>query len=126
MSSFFSTLYLGLFLPAVALLYWLTPQRHRWKLLLAASWFFFWSISGKLLVYLMLSTFSIHHFGLWMTSVLNERTGVLKEAEKSEKKAIKARYQSKLRALMAFFSLFSASFRTPVLSFRTEVIQRPK
>ena len=101
MSSFFSTLYLGLFLPAVAGLYRLFPQRHRWKLLLCASYLFFWSVSGKLLGYLVLSTFSIHHFGLWMTSVLEDRSAALKEVEKNEKKAVKALYQRRLRTVMA-------------------------
>ena len=105
MSSFFSTLYLGLFLPAVAGLYRLFPQRHRWKLLLCASYIFFWSVSGKLLIYLVLSTFSIHHFGLWMTSVLDERSAALKEVEKSEKKAVKALYQRRLRTIMVLAAL---------------------
>ena len=100
MASYCSVLFLGLFLPAVVGLYWLAPQKHRWKVLLIASYAFFWSISGKLLVYLVLSTFSIHHFGLWMMTVQEEKKQALSEAEKSEKKAIKARFQLRLRNIV--------------------------
>ncbi|WP_277408236.1 hypothetical protein [Lacrimispora xylanisolvens] len=36
-----SILYLFIFLPGVMLLYQLAPGRHRYKVLLAASWLFF-------------------------------------------------------------------------------------
>lgn len=100
MTSYYSILYLGFFLPAVVGLYWLTPQRHRWKLLLVASYLFFWSFSGKLLVYLVVSTFSIHHFGLWMMMVMDEKKAAMAEVERSERKPIKARYQQKLRRIV--------------------------
>ncbi len=100
MSSYCSLAYLGLFLPIVMVLYQLTPQKHRWKTLLAASYLFFWTISGKLVMFLIFSTCSIHHFGLWMTLVQEEKKGKLAEAEKSEKKQIKGVYQRKLRGIV--------------------------
>lgn len=45
-----------LFLPAILLLYQLTAVKFRWVLLLAADYVFFWMISGKLIVYLLLAT----------------------------------------------------------------------
>ena len=66
-------LYAAVFLPLTILIYNIVPQKHRWKVLLIASYIFFWSISGKLIIYLLLSTLSIHHFGLWLTSLQNER-----------------------------------------------------
>ena len=48
MASYCSLLYVGVFLPAVVLCYALMPQRHRGKVLLAASYLFFWLVSGKL------------------------------------------------------------------------------
>jgi alginate O-acetyltransferase complex protein AlgI len=62
-----SLLYLLGFLPTVLLLYLLLPQRHRWKLLLAASYVFFFLLSRKLIVYLLVSTISIHGIGLWLS-----------------------------------------------------------
>ena len=41
MTSYFSLLYLLVFLPAVTLLYQILPQKHRWKVLLGASYLFF-------------------------------------------------------------------------------------
>ena len=100
MTSYFSLLYLLVFLPAVTLLYHILPQKHRWKVLLGASYLFFWSVSGKLLVFLVFSTCSIHYFGLWMSNLQNERDRLLSEAEKQEKKAVKAKYQKKLRQIV--------------------------
>ncbi len=102
MQSYCSLIYLGIFLPAVMLVYSLMPQKHRRKVLLLASYVFFWLVSGKLLVYLLMSTLSIHHFGLWMASIINEKKSVLAQAEKSEKKEIKARYQRQLRGVVTF------------------------
>ena len=93
MTSYFSLLYLLVFLPAVTLLYQILPQKHRWKVLLGASYLFFWSVSGKLLLFLVFSTCSIHYFGLWMSIVQNERDRLLSEAEKQSKKSIKEKYQ---------------------------------
>ncbi len=100
MTSYFSLLYLLVFLPAVTLLYQILPQKHRWKVLLGASYLFFWSVSGKLLLFLVFSTCSIHYFGLWMSIVQNERDRLLSEAEKQAKKSIKAKYQKKLRQIV--------------------------
>lgn len=100
MTSYFSLAYLGLFLPAVILLYSILPQKHRWKVLLGASYLFFWSISGKLLLYLVYSTCSIHYFGIWMNAIQSERDRLLLETEKQNKKAVKANYQRKLRQIV--------------------------
>lgn len=95
MSYSLSTYYV-LFLPITVLVYQLTPQRHRWKALLLASYFFFWSISGKLLVFLLLSTVSIHHFGLWMDCVMTEQKAATRGLPRPERKKIKAEYQSRI------------------------------
>lgn len=82
-------LFLLVFLPVVMLVYQLVPQKHRWKVLLAGSYVFFWSISGNLLVFLLLSTFSIHHFGLWLDAVRNDEDARIKAAEKPDRKALR-------------------------------------
>lgn len=74
MTSYCSLLYLAVFLPAVVLVHRILPQRLRWAALLAASYAFFWSVSGKLLVFLLVSTVSIHYFGLWLASSSNAAT----------------------------------------------------
>lgn len=70
--------------------------------LLAASYLFFWSISGKLLVYIVFSSLSIHHFGLWFSHLnqqLNEEKMTMdKKAYKTAEKA----FNTKKRYILIF------------------------
>ena len=59
MTSYFSILFLCGFLPFVIVLYCAMPKRWRWSVLLGASYLFFWCVSGKLLVFALVSTVSI-------------------------------------------------------------------
>lgn len=102
MASYCSLLYVGIFLPAVVLCYAVVPQRHRGKVLLAASYASFWSVSGKLIVFLLASSFSLHHFGLWLTHVQEERDRMLAAADKAERKAVRAAFQRRLRRILLF------------------------
>ena len=70
--------YLALFLPLTILIYSIMPKKHRAKVLLLASYIFFWSISRKLIVYVWASTLSIFGFGKWLEAVQNKRNEVLK------------------------------------------------
>lgn len=94
--------YYFVFLPLTVLLYQLAPQRHRWKVLLVASYFFFWSISRNLLIYLLLSTCSIHHFGLWLDSIQQERDAAAKAVPRAERKAMKAEYNRRQQKVITF------------------------
>lgn len=95
-----SLLYLFVFLPGVLAAYHFAPQRHRPKVLLLASYLFFLSLSGKLLVYLLFSTLSIHHMGLWLGSCKAE--GELKLLTAEDRKAVKAVYAGKRRRILWF------------------------
>ena len=86
MKSYVAPLYLLVFLPAVVFLYNIVPKKLRPVVLLLASYLFFWSISGKLILFLLISTFSIHHFGLWMSSLQEERNRILAETERPKRK----------------------------------------
>lgn len=66
MNSYYSAAYMALFLPLTVLMYQLMPQKKRWLVLLAASYLFFYAISGKLVLFILFSSFSIHHIGLWL------------------------------------------------------------
>ena len=101
MTSYVSILYLLIFLPAV-LVYNVLPKKYRPIILLLASYAFFWSISRKLLVFLLVSTVSIHHIGLWLTAVQSERNDVLAKTERSGKKAVKALYIRRQRWIVFF------------------------
>ena len=93
LTSFFSFDYIVIFLPICLLIYALTPQKARRYMLLALSFGFYWLVSGKLIIYLLLSIFSAHYFGLWLDRIISKRTEALKEAEKEQRKEIKKAYQ---------------------------------
>lgn len=88
-----SVLFLFVLLPISVLLYQLVPQRHRWKVLLLISYLFFYSISGKLLGYLLLSTISMYYFGLWLGKCKTDYNEQRRTSE--NKKALKVSYGKK-------------------------------
>lgn len=98
--SYCSPEYFLILLPIAVLLYGITPKKHKPKMLIFLSYAFFWMISNKLLLYLIASTFSIHHFGLWMNNIKQERDEVLKETEKENKKEVKEKYKKKERRVL--------------------------
>lgn len=101
LTSFFSFDYIVIFLPICLLIYILTPQKARRYMLLALSFGFYWLVSGKLIIYLLLSIFSAHYFGLWLDRIISKRTEALKEAEKEQRKEIKKAYQRRSRGVLA-------------------------
>lgn len=91
-----------LLLLVTAVLYACLPQKMRRYVLLLSSYVFFFSISGKLLIYLLFSTLSVHHIGLWLSDVQNECSTRTKKLERDERKALNAVYNKKQRSIMAF------------------------
>lgn len=100
LTSFFSLEYLAFFLPLAILGYSLTPRVLKRYALLLGSLGFFFLISGKLVVYLILTAFSSWGFGLWLGSVQEQKNAAVKAAEKSQRKEIRARYTRRSRTVM--------------------------
>ena len=73
MDSYFSVICLGLFVPVTVIVYQIAPRRARPFVLLAASYLFFWSLSGALLAFLLLSTVSVWAVGLALGALLDVR-----------------------------------------------------
>ena len=73
LTSYFSPLYLVLFLPVVLVVYSVLPQKGRRWWLLAASYGFFWLISGGLAVYLLVSTAVMYWVGKRLTAIQQEQ-----------------------------------------------------
>ena len=88
LSSYFSVQYLVLLLPATVGLYAVLPQKPRRVVLLLASYLFFWAISGKLIAYLLFSTLSVHHIGLWLEVSKQNGTATWPPPPKEERKAV--------------------------------------
>ena len=97
--------YLVLLLPLTIIIYNIFPQKHRWKVLLLSSYIFFWTISGKLIIYLLVATGIIYVTGLWLNAKQEERNKILQTTPKEEKKAIKAKYVKKQRVIITLTSI---------------------
>lgn len=101
MNSYCSLAYLCVFLPLVVIAYAVMPQRHRWKVLLAASYVFFWYFSQKLLIFIVASTLSIHHTGLWLEDIAAACKNETAALPREERKAVRARYDRQKRRVLA-------------------------
>ena len=106
-SSYFSLAFLVIFLPITVGLYGVLPQMGRRLVLLGASYVFFWAISGKLLVYLLLATLLIHYFGLWLAEIQRRSDALVAAGEKADRRRLRRQAQTRERAVMAlaFLSL---------------------
>ena len=100
MNSYFSIAVIGAFLPAVVLVYALAPRRVRPVVLLAASYLFFWSISGALLVFLLVSTVSVWALGLLLGRLQTRRRGAL-AVPGCDRKACRRFYRRAMRGVVA-------------------------
>ena len=89
MTSFFAPTFFVLFLPFSVIGYSLTPDKLKKYFLLIASYVYFWLVSGTLLVYLLLTTLSMHYFGLWLDRIQAKMKSVLSETEKDNRKNVK-------------------------------------
>ena len=94
--SYFSILYIVAFLPIVLVAYQVVAQRLRWAVLLVASYAFFWAISSKLIVFILISTVSVYLAGRKMGALFSERDALIAQ-DKTRKKELKKLYQKKAR-----------------------------
>ncbi len=106
LSSYFSIQYLIVLLPITILLYAILSQKLRRLVILLSSYVFFWAISGKLIAYLIISTFAVHYIGIWISSIQTDCDRLVSSAIKEKRKEIKAQYIKYQRAVLAFGVLF--------------------
>lgn len=100
MTSFFSVAFMVGFLPASLLAYSICPRKYKRYGLLLINFVFYWLISGKLIVYLFGSIFSMHWFGLWLDSENLKMKSALSETDKEHKKEIKGFYVKRKRQII--------------------------
>lgn len=127
-STYFSISYILLLFSAIGF-YACSPQKMRRWVLLVFSYLFFYAVSGKLLLYLIFSTFSVHHIGLWLSTVQNENSELVKNLEKEQKKALTAKNLKKQRLIMTFavfihIGLLALLKYTPFITTNVNVIFR--
>ena len=92
LTSFFSLLFLGVFLPAAVVLYSLTPKKWKKYALLVASLGFFRLVSGELVLYLLGSILLTWGFGLWLGRLHRDRDAAVKAALREDRKALKRKF----------------------------------
>ena len=94
-------LFLLVFLPGTILIYNIVPKKQRGIVLLLASYIFFFSISGKLIIYLLATTLLIYISGLVIQKIKIKMRNSTKELNKEEKKQVVAIYQKKQMIVVA-------------------------
>lgn len=97
LTSFFSSQYLVLFLPAVILMYAVLPKKAKKYGLLLASLGFYLVISRRFIIYLLLNILSVWLFGLGLDWMHQRRDAEVKAAEKPQRKAIKQKWLTRSR-----------------------------
>ena len=88
--SYTSYFYLLFFLGVLVALYYLIPLKKRWLVLLGGSYFFYWMASGKMIVFLLITTVSVYLGALAMEGEQQAFDSVCKSLKKEERKARKA------------------------------------
>lgn len=83
------------------LLYYIFPIKYRWTVLLAASVFFYASLSGWLILYLIFSTLVIFFSGLIIQKYNDQFLLKKNGLEKSERKTLKAAFKKKKKIIVA-------------------------
>lgn len=110
MSSYFDLLYAFVFLPLTVLIYAIVPKKHKYIILLLASFLFFILISKQLVVFLILSIISIYLGARRLTKLDKELESKLSTLEKEEKKPLKEKYKKKKRLVLIAVILFNVAF----------------
>ncbi|MEA4965916.1 MAG: MBOAT family O-acyltransferase [Oscillospiraceae bacterium] len=99
--------YLFLYLPLTFLLYTVFPKRLKWTVLLLASYFLFYQISGLRSVCLFGTTLTVYGGALWL-SRLQQNWELLRKTLSKEKKAReKCRVARQKRAILALVLLMN-------------------
>lgn len=107
--SYFNLTYAFLFLIAVVIIYNLIPKKFRSFLLLIASYTFFFIISGKLILFLILSTLSIYGGAILIKHFNINRNNELENID-VDKSVVKEKYKKINRLVLIFTILLNVSF----------------
>lgn len=86
--SYTTWLYFGLFLPVTALIYQIVSKERRKYVLLAAGWFFFFSLSGLLLIANIVSSVFVWVMGRTIDRIGKDKSLKAKERKKRKKRVV--------------------------------------
>lgn len=100
-STYFSVEYLAILLPVSVLLYAFLPQMPRRVMLLLISWFFFFSVSEWLILWLLFTTLTVYLLALFIEKLRIKCDAAIKPLPKNMRKAVKKRYEKYQRLILA-------------------------
>ena len=86
--SYTAWMYYALLLPVTALIYQLAGKEKRKYVLLAGSWFFFFSLSGLLLIANIVSSVFVWLMGRWLDAISSDKSIKRKARKRKKKKAL--------------------------------------
>lgn len=103
-----NTLGFLIFVALVCLIYFIMPKKVRWVVLLVASYIYYFIASGKLAIFLIITTISIYLIGLGLNRIDSHTEEICKGLEKDKKKEIKnkAKRNKKLLIILAIIINF--------------------
>lgn len=107
MTSYAGVVYLLVFLPVVILVYSILGKRLRPYFLLLAGYFFFISVSGRLLVFLLFTTCTMYLMGLWLDKIKRQMKDSIKGLSKDEKKSVKLKFIQKQKYVVWLYVLLN-------------------
>lgn len=110
MSSYFDLVYGFVFLPIVALIYYFTPKRFKYIVLLIASVAFFLLISKWLILFLGISILSIYVGGRILSKIDVMRKNALENVDKDKKDALKLKFKRKKKLVLALVIIINVAF----------------
>ncbi|MDE6516714.1 MAG: MBOAT family protein, partial [Acetatifactor sp.] len=94
---FTSYAFLG-FIAALFLLYYLIPRRFQWKLLLAASYLFYFIAGPSWLLYILATTVTTYFAALWIEKAGQQKKAYLKAHREQLSREEKKAYKDKMKA----------------------------
>ena len=105
--SYTSYSYLLIFLGSVFLCYTLSPKKYKWVVLLVSSYIFYMINSGKLAVFLVITTAAVYFAGVFINKINDGFALAKKGLEKEDRKKLKANiaWQKKAVVVSAGFKI---------------------
>lgn len=100
--AYHSAVYLFIFLPAVLLLYQLTPKKVRWVSLLLAGYTYFCLFSGHLIIYLIGTTLFTYLISWLISNEESRMQEEIRDVSKEQAHQIKEKCKKKKKRLLVF------------------------
>lgn len=130
MTTYFSFAVLGLLLPLTVAAYQAAPRRARWAVLLAASYAFYWMVSGWLVVFVAGATAVSWRVGLSIDTAARARDLEL-ASPGARRRELRARYARRMRRRLAvgvalvLGALVALRCQAPLMSAASAALGRP-